>query len=403
MVSDKKPPSAAHPPRGRLLAALFAAALAAATFTVAALTDLPAILHLPGGVPTAEPATPGHPALTGWIPPWQAPAATSAVLEHTQLFDEASPFIWTAKARADSVVVSTRSTPGTTPAQIRDELQAAGINVLPTVVDGSGADKMAALLADPARRADLVRRLTDKVTTGGYDGLDVDFEAFAFQDGSASWPTTRPNWVAFVAELAAALHAEDKLLSVTTPSIYDSGRTAASGYWVYDWAGISEHIDRLRIMTYDYSTRSPGPIGPLGWTKKVVQHASTVVDPAKIELGVGIYGRNWVTDVAGSCPSGTPLSRLTVTPRQALDLAQRRNVAVTYDLVRGESTFTYTVRYGSGAKQCTVTRTVWFTDSQSLMDRAQLAMDLGIRGVTLWTVDNVLPDAWEPVRIALGR
>ena len=37
-----------------------------------------------------------------------------------------------------------------------------------------------------------------------FDGIDIDYEQFAFADGRDTWAATRPNWVAFVEELADA-------------------------------------------------------------------------------------------------------------------------------------------------------------------------------------------------------
>ena len=52
------------------------------------------------------------------------------------------------------------------------------------------------------------------------DGIDLDYEQFAFADGSASWAATRPNWVAFVTELADELHADDRTLTVSIPPVW---------------------------------------------------------------------------------------------------------------------------------------------------------------------------------------
>ena len=76
---------------------------------------------------------------------------------------------------------------------------------------------MAATLADPALRAQHVADIVNLVVANGYDGIDLDYEVFAFSDGSSSWAATQPNWTAFVTELGAALKAQGKLLAVTIP------------------------------------------------------------------------------------------------------------------------------------------------------------------------------------------
>ena len=54
---------------------------------------------------------------------------------------------------------------------------------------------------------------------------------------------------------------------MSIPPIYDTGRTSDSGSWVYDYGAIAPVVDHIRVMAYDYSTDSPGPIAPLEWVQ----------------------------------------------------------------------------------------------------------------------------------------
>ena len=82
------------------------------------------------------------------------------------------------------------------------------------------------------------------------------------------------------------------MLSITTPPLY----SATTGYWVYDWAGIADKVDRLRIMAYDYSV-SGGPIAP--------RRGSSLVDETASELAAAVLGEGMkavsirVNDVLG--------------------------------------------------------------------------------------------------------
>ena len=103
-------------------------------------------------------------------------------------------------------------------------------------------------MSKPKKRAKLVDRMVTLAVAEGYAGLDLDFEKFAFSDGSSTWATTRPNWVTFVKELGTALHAQGKELAATTPPLCSMGGACGTrnGYWVYDWKGIAPYVDRLR-------------------------------------------------------------------------------------------------------------------------------------------------------------
>jgi spore germination protein YaaH len=186
-------------------------------------------------------------------------------------------------------------------------IKATGVPVLPSITDGMPAHRMAAVLRSTTSRTVLVNQIVSTVTTQGYDGIDLDFERFAFSDGSSTWASTRPSWVAFVKQLFVALHAKGKLLSITTPPLY----TPTTGYWVYDWAGIGRYVDRLRVMTYDYSVSRAGPIAPYAWVSKVAAFAVSQVAAGKVQIGVPTYGRDWrsgttYAGVTGLCPTTAP-------------------------------------------------------------------------------------------------
>ncbi len=141
------------------------------------------------------------------------------------------------------------------------------------------------------------------------DGIDLDYEGFAFTDGHDSWASTQPVWVAFVTELAAALHANGKLLSVTIPPTWLAGGVP-TGYPVYAQASIAPVVDRLRLMVYDWSVSSPGPISPMSWLNQVIAYSNSAIpaasDRSKLQLGVPSYGRDWGRQVKSTeiCPDG---------------------------------------------------------------------------------------------------
>jgi stage V sporulation protein SpoVS len=145
------------------------------------------------------------PLVSGWLPSWATDTALAGVVGNADLVGEASPFWYTAKASGGAVTLSTTMGPDTV-AGVLDGLRAKGIAVIPSVADGSAAKAMAAVLADPAARAAHVNQLVELVTVNGFDGIELDYEKFAFSDGTSTWATTRPVWVAFVTELGAALH-----------------------------------------------------------------------------------------------------------------------------------------------------------------------------------------------------
>ena len=210
--------------------------------------------------------------------------ALPAAVANGDLIKEVMPFWYTLKSESRITDLYTPANPSVPMAVPLATMRDSGFTIIPTITDGTSKLVLAQLLANQATRTQTVKTITDLVITNNFDGIDLDFEGFAFVDGTATWSTTRPNWVAFVQELSTSLHNQGKLLSITTPVLFDPA-TGKKGYTVYDWASIAPMIDRLRIMTYDYSTSSPGPIGPIIWVEQAVQYAVMVV-PAQKFLSV---------------------------------------------------------------------------------------------------------------------
>jgi spore germination protein YaaH/5-hydroxyisourate hydrolase-like protein (transthyretin family) len=323
------------------------------------------------------------------------------------------PFWYTLKfnGKTQSTVVTdlySPANPSVPMAQTVGALRNAGLTLIPTITDGTAKDVLAGLLAKPAARTQIVQAITNMVVSNNFDGVDLDFEGFAFVDSNKTWPKTAPLWTALVKELSAALHAQKKILSVSTPYVLDP-KGAQRGYYVYAWAAIAPYIDRLRIMTYDYSVSKVGPIGPITWAERTVQYAVTVMPASKVYIGIAGYGRDWVTAVNGVCPANVAsvikagAKAATFVMRDAQNLAASYGVTPTYDEKFGEMTFSYQKVYngttaGGLSTSCTATRTAWYQDAKSYALRAELVNKYRLGGLAAWTIGMEEPLALEGVR-----
>ena len=349
--------------------------------------------------------------LTGWIPYYQMKTSLPSALTNSDLIKEVMPFWYTLKISNGNVTITDLYSPANPSVPMAEPLTAirnAGYKIIPTITDGTAKLALAKFLANPENRTKAVTAITNLISANGFDGIDLDFENFAFLDGNASWPTTKPNWILFVNELAAAVHAQQKLLSITTPYLLDPA-TGKQGYYVYAWAEISPVIDRLRIMTYDYSVSKPGPIGPLSWIEDTLSYAVKVIPASKIYLGLAGYGRDWVTSVSGVCPSNVAsvvkvgAKAATFIMSDAVSLATSYGAVPTYNEQFGEVTFSYQKTYNGTtttglSTSCTANRTAWYQDSKSYLARAQLVAKYRLGGVTAWTLGMEDPLAMSSIR-----
>lgn len=331
--------------------------------------------------------------MSGWLPYWLMNTSTTDAVNNSDLFDDVSPFWFDAQlesAKASTVGIMSNSLSwGTRPA-ILASLQQKGIKVLPSITDGTPARHMAAVLSATDKRSAFIGQITALVNNNGYDGIDLDFEKFAFNDGQQTWAATRSSWVPFVSELATSLHATGKLLSVSVPPMYSD----SSGYWVYAFRDIAPHIDKLRIMAYDYSWDSAGPIGgPLSWVRTVLGYAVDAVPASKVYLGTPTYGRDWVTSSAGSgCPA-TFSSRT----------YNSSEITFTDEWVRSSPSMERNRIYAEAySATCTVTRSAWMPDAETTLARWNVASEFGIAGLAQWMVGTQQVGQWDLLRASVS-
>ena len=351
--------------------------------------------------------------LTGWIPYYGMSTSLPTAVANADLINEVMPFWYTLKlnSKTKAPYILDLYTPGNPSVAIDVPLATmrnAGFKIIPTITDGTDKSVLAKLLAKSSDRASVIKSIMDLVMSKNFDGIDLDFEGFAFVDGTASWPTTKPNWILLVKELSDALHAKGKILSVTVP-VHFALSEKQKGYTVYAWAEIAQYIDRLRIMTYDYSTGKPGPIGPISWVERTVQYAISVMPATKVYIGLAGYGRDWVIKVDGICPANvskvvsTTAKAATFVMRNAATLASTYGVTPTYNEQYQEATFTYQKTYNGNnssgqATSCTATRTAWYQNAASYLARAKLVAKYRLGGLAEWTIGMEEQSATDGIR-----
>jgi len=364
-------------------------------------------------IPTANAEPAPRKILTGWIPYYGMSTSLPTAVANSDLINEVMPFWYTLKlnGKTKSPYILDLYTPGNPSVAIDIPLatmRSSGFKIIPTITDGTDKLVLAKLLAKSSDRASVIKPIIELVMSKNFDGIDLDFEGFAFVDGIASWPTTKPNWVLFVKELSAALHANGKILSITAP-VHFALTEKQKGYTVYAWAEIAQFIDRLRIMTYDYSTTKPGPIGPITWVEKTIMYAVSVMPATKVYIGLAGYGRDWVTKVDGICPDNvskvvsTTAKAATFVMRNAATLAATYGVNPIYNETFQEATFTYQKTYNGNnasgqATSCIATRIAWYQNPASYLARAQLVAKYRLGGLAEWTMGMEEQSATDGIR-----
>lgn len=337
-------------------------------------------------------ATSVRPIVTGWLPYWNATAATNTVTGNADLFREASPFIWS----VTSPTSVNLQLPSSSVQNMVSALHARGIKVIPTFTTTMNADSFASLLRSRSERLQQVNALVSAASRYGADGVDLDYENINF-GSSAARATVKNTYPVLVRALQRELSARGMTTVVTVPA-----RTSDTdpNWAVYDYANLGAAADLFRIMTYDYHWGGgpPGAMAPRGWVNRVLAYAVTRVPSSKISFGMPSYGRDWFDGtVSGSCPSAAHVTT-SGTSAYFTAFAASRAIAMQWDRAGSSRTFTYRKRYSTGSTTCVAKRVVWFDDAGSLRAKLPLVARYHLRGIAIWALGNETPGMWSTLQ-----
>lgn len=329
--------------------------------------------------------------VTGWLPFWTQERSLASATANGDLWSEASPFWY----QATSATAITRHE-GAGSRGVVDELRSKGIKVVPTVTETLDAPAMGAMLNDRAQRTAHVKTLVNLVEANGYDGIDLDYEAMNFgttgtrAQRAAQTRAVRRGFVALVNELGAALHAKGTMLTVAV-----GPRTSADdpGWAVFDYAGIAKAVDRVRIMAYDYhwSGGDPGPIAPLPWVEKVLDYAVTAIPRGHIQVGIPLYGQDWVCGNADCTSKARGTRAKPLTYKKAEQRREAEDATREWSTRAAAPSYTYTD--SAGAKHV-----VWYNDAAATAAKLALVETYRLAGLAFWSVGAEDPAQWAELR-----
>ena len=134
-------------------------------------------------------------------------------------------------------------------------------------------------LADPSWRATTIRDIG--ALSRGFDGVDIDMQKLSATD--------RDNVSAFFKELSSQIRPTQQVALLAPPS------TAADPVDgpAFDLRTLAPWVDRVRVMTLDYSTDSPGPTIEPGWAVDALRTAKSNLGVVPVDVAVPLYGNDW--------------------------------------------------------------------------------------------------------------
>ena len=322
--------------------------------------------------------------LTSWIPYWDQERALQSFRDHAELFRTVSLFWYYLDANG---VIQPYAAAGDSRALVA-EVHQSGVQVfalvanMPDFEEGGDWDaaRVQRVIGTAAARAAHVRDLVALATEGGFDGIDIDYEALRADQCD--------DFTTFIRELADALHTQGKLLGVGLhPKTSEGNPAEDNGSHAQDWALLARLADRLYLMSFGehYAGGEPGPIASLPWVERVVSYAvdDLGVPPDKLVLEWPFYAVEWVVSPDGGIQSTQ--DELTLRDAEALRVAE--GATVLWDDASQSPSFRF-VRDGAQ-------HVVWFEDTRSLQAKLDLAQRYGIHHIAYWRFGGEAPALWD--------
>ncbi|KAG8160926.1 hypothetical protein KVR01_009190 [Diaporthe batatas] len=252
------------------------------------------------------------------------------------------------------------------------------------------------IVSTEEKRSRFITKLMFFLTRAGFDGVDIDWEYPGAPDRGGH-PDDGVNFTKLLQEMRTAFNkmTDYKEISFTAPT----------SYWYLRWFDIkasAEAVDFVNVMAYDLHGiwDATNPIG-----NQVLAHTNLTeiglaldlfwrneVDPGKLNLGLGFYGRSFqLADPSchqpgclfkggaskGPCTDNSG----TLSYREIMDIIEQNSLSPYYDTVNAVKYITW------GADQW-----VSYDDFDTFQQKIEFANGLGLGGLLIWAIDLDTPD-----------
>lgn len=334
-----------------------------------------------------------------WVPYWQATNGSQQVIDNISKIDIVSPFSYEME-ETGTIKKPMKLDEGTPFDTMIKTAKANNKLVVPSILwwgDSIQRLAMEKVLADKDLRGSIIFDIKAEIKKYNFDGIDIDFENKTAE--------SRENFTAFLTELSASLHAENKMLICTIESrvtLEDRYKVItpellAKVEYSNDFVAIGKVCDQVRFMAYDQDNtdiklnsirgKLYKPVADIDWVEKVLTVAMRDIEWKKIIVGVATYGNKYevIRDSYGEVSSYKKIGSMNWFYADAE--SKEKGITPTRD-ASGELSYSYM----KDDKEYLV----WYSDAKAIADKVNLAILYSIGGVAIFKIDgNNDKDIWK--------
>ena len=237
------------------------------------------------------------------------------------------------------------------------------VAILPLLQNASGGEwygpQLGKLLADPARRASLLKNVMDFIAANKLQGVTVDFEDVSTAD--------HPNLEKFLSEMSAAFAPHGWIIAQCAPFDDDS--------WPY--RAYARIVDYTMLMAYDEADDSsaPGPIAGEDWYERILDKRMRQLPADSTIIAIGNYGYDWVQGEAQAT---------TREFSEAMVAARDSGASIQFDNASNNPHFSYDESDGTKHQ-------IWFLDAVTAFNQMHAADGYQPAGYAIWRLGTEDP------------
>ncbi|KAJ9211204.1 CAZyme family GH18 [Paecilomyces variotii] len=258
-----------------------------------------------------------------------------------------------------------------------------------------GGEVFSSMVSFPGTRSAFITSASSFMKKYGFDGIDIDWEYPAASDRGGKTADTA-NYVSFLKELREEC-GDTYGITVTLPS----------SYWYlkgFDISSMAEYVDYFNFMSYDIHGTWDGESN---YTSSVVNPHTNLteisegldllwrnnIDPGKVLLGLGFYGRSFTLLETNCTTPGCPFDTSAFTAGGASpgQCTQTSGILSDYEINRVLEEYDPIIQYNEAAAVNWITwnenQWVSFDNAKTFKQKADFANDLCLGGLFSWALD----------------
>ena len=233
------------------------------------------------------------------------------------------------------------------------------------------------VLSHTASRQKLIDSVVSEAVSLGIDGINLDFELVAPEDGQS--------FVELVREMSIACRREGLVFSIDNyvPMNFND---------YYDLAEQGVVADYVIIMGYDEhygGSAEAGSVASIGYVENGVLDTLEEVDSSKVINAIPFYTRIWHT-------KGGEVSSEAVHMKTAVDYIAFHSIQMSWDAAAGQNYGEYTDTDG-------VLNQLWMEDAESISRKIETMSANDIAGVAEWALGMESPEVWDIIDAFVNR